>query len=383
MQTSTTITETIDDTIEANWQHVVGTMPKDFESSARELGAMKRKRVIKTPADLLRVVFLYSLCDLSIDETARRAGELGIGKITGDSILPRLRQAGDWLGHLTMGYLQERGLGQGTPGLHVWVVDATTIAAPGSMGTTWRVHMDVDLASSRITSIELTGPRGGESLIRHEAAPGRVFLADRGYAHRRGVASVSDKDAYVVVRINWQNFPLEDLEGNALDILSQAEALGPNDVGDFDAQFRYGDKVYTARLLVTRIPDEAADKAKKRAIKTAKKKGRTAAPGTLRAAHFVFVLTTLPRDCAPADQVMALYRMRWQIELVFKRLKGILNLDHLRATNEQTARAYLYGKLLAVLVVDEAENGALSFFPCGGPSLHTADLSVVPEEAGS
>lgn len=374
MQTTTTI--------EDNWQHVVDMMPQDFESSAYELSAMCRKRKIRSASDLLRVVFLYSLCDLPLDQTAARAQELGIGPLTDDSVLARLRKAGDWLGHLVLGFLRARGLGEGTPGLHVWVVDATTISVPGSKGTDWRIHMGMDLESSRITSIDLTGPEGGESLVRQQAARGRVFLADRGYAHRRGVASVSQQGAHVVVRLNWQNFPLEDLAGKAVDLLSLAEPLGPGGVGDFDVRFRHGDGVFHARLLIVRNSDEAAAKAVEKATKAASKKGRKVSPDTVRAAHFTFVLTTLGRDCAPADQVMALYRLRWQIELVFKRLKGILNIDHLRAQNELTARAYLYGKLLAALVVDEMEHGALSFFPCGHPSLRTTDLPLGSEAAG-
>jgi hypothetical protein len=365
--------------IEDNWQHVVGMMPQDFESSAYDLSAMARKRKIRSASDLLRLVFLYSLCDLPLDQTAARVKELGIGDLAGGSVLERLRKAGDWLGHLVLGFLQARGLGQGTPGLHVWVVDATTISVPGSKGTDWRVHMGLDLESSRITSVELTGPQGGETLVRHEAAPGRVFLGDRGYAHRRGVASVSQQGAYVVVRLNWQNFPLEDLAGEAVDLLSRAESLGPDGVGDFDVQFHHDDEVHQARLLIVRNSDEAAARAVQKATKAASKKGRKVSPDTVRAAHFTFVLTTLPRDRAPADQVMALYRLRWQIELVFKRLKGILNLDHLRAQNELTARAYLYGKLLAALVVDEAEHGALSFSPCGHPILRPADLALGSE----
>lgn len=325
---------------------------------------------------------MSSLCDMPIDMVALYAGELGIGHLTGESVLERLRKSVDWLGYLVMRFLQERGLGQGTPGLHVRVVDATSISAPGSEGTDWRVHMVVDLATSRISSVELTGPEGGETLVRHEAAPGRVFLADRGYAHRRGVASVSDQGAHVVVRLNCQNFPLEDLKGKPLDPLTRARKLKSGQVRDLDVQFRYEKRVYPARLLIAPIPDEAIEKAEQRATKAAKKKHHDVSPNTLDASHFTFVLTTLPRESASGTQLMALYRMRWQIELAFKRLKSILHLDHLRAKTPQTAQAYLLGKLLAALVIDEMEHGALSFFPSGQRPLHPAGLAVVPQTAG-
>lgn len=374
METSTIIAD--------NWQRVVDMMPSDFERSAYDQAAIIRRREIRTAADLLHMIFLYCVCDLPIDQVALRLQELDICHLTGESVLERLRKSVDWLGYLVMRFLQERGLGQGTPGLHVRVVDASTISVPGSTGTDWRLHMGVDLESSRITSVELTGPEGGETLVRHEAEPGLVFLVDRGYSHRRGVATVMDKSADVVVRLNWQNFPLEDLNGNPLDPVERAEGLKPKEIGDFDVQFHYCRRVYHARLVIAPIPDEAAEEAERKATKAASKKHHRVSPNTLRAAHFTFILTTLDKDTISAQEVMALYRMRWQIELSFKRLKGILNLDHLRAKNVQTAKAYLLGKILAALVIDEIEHEGLSFFPSGRGSLRPADLAVVPAGVG-
>ncbi len=51
---------------------------------------------------------------------------------------------------------------------------------------------------------------------------------------------------------------------------------------------------------------------------------------------------------------MALYRVRWQIELVFKRLKSILNMDCLRARKDSPlAEVYLHGKLLYAWIVEK------------------------------
>lgn len=50
-----------------------------------------------------------------------------------------------------------------------------------------------------------------------------------------------------------------------------------------------------------------------------------------------------------------MYRFRWQIDLVFKRLKGILALDDLRMPDPQLAQVYLHGKILATLLLQREQ----------------------------
>jgi len=65
----------------------------------------------------------------------------------------------------------------------------------------------------------------------------------------------------------------------------------------------------------------------------------------------------------PAAQSLDLYRFRWQIEMVFKRLKGLLGLDQLSAKDPHLARSALYAKLLAALLLEDLTGKFLSFSP--------------------
>src|SRR5258708_3174368 len=58
---------------------------------------------------------------------------------------------------------------------------------------------------------------------------------------------------------------------------------------------------------------------------------------------------------------------RWQMELTFKRLKSILNLDELPAKNAALAQVILFAKLLGALLVDDYTERYVSFFPWGYP----------------
>lgn len=351
--------------VEDEWQYVLNMMPADLESSALAKLALRRKRAITSAGDLLRLALCYGLCDFSLRQSAAWAELIGLGSMSDVAVLNRLRGASDWLGHLVLRWLQDRGLPSNVPRMAVRVVDATSISGPGSKGTDWRVHLGLDLAGMRIRSAEVTGAGEGETLLRHTVAPGEIVLADGGYAHREGVASVLDDGGHVVVRINWRNFPLETRRGASLDIVTCLQMLQPGELGDWPVQFRVKQRVYPVRLVALRMSQAAAKRAHKRLRRTAARKGRQVDGRSLQAARYVYIITDMDPQSLPVAEALELYRLRWQIEIAFKRLKGIVHLDHVRAKSDELTRTYLCAKLLGALIVDEMCHGALAFSPWG------------------
>jgi IS4 transposase len=74
-------------------------------------------------------------------------------------------------------------------------------------------------------------------------------------------------------------------------------------------------------------------------------------PETLEFAKYVLLFTT--RWLGSAADILECYRMRWQIELAFKRLKSLAQLGHLPKHDNRSSRAWLYGKLLVVLLAQK------------------------------
>ena len=104
-------------------------------------------------------------------------------------------------------------------------------------------------------------------------------------------------------------------------------------------------------LHARRLP---AAQARCRARAEARKKGRTVQQRTLALAEWVLLFTTLAPEGLPTETVMALYRVRWQVEIAIKRLKNILNMDHLRAKKDSVlADLYRHGKLLYAWVIEK------------------------------
>ncbi|MDD5462918.1 MAG: transposase [Methylococcales bacterium] len=59
------------------------------------------------------------------------------------------------------------------------------------------------------------------------------------------------------------------------------------------------------------------------------------------------VFTTVSEDVLEASTALNLYRTRWQVELVFKRLKSLLDMDLLRTQQDSLlGKVWITGKLL-------------------------------------
>jgi len=353
--------------LENEWQYVLNMMPADLEESAVAKLALRRRREIGSASGLLRLALAYGVCDMSLRQTAAWAELIGLGRLSDVAVLKRLKGASEWLGHLILRWLEERGLTTRVPPVPVRIVDASVICRPGSTGTDWRLHLGLDLASQRISTVELTGAEGGETLLRQPIEPGQIILGDRGYAQRGGAASVLDAGGHLVLRLNWQNFPLQGRAGGRLDLVTCLEILKPGEIGDWEVQFEHQGQLYPIRLVALRKSQAAAQKEQERIRKQARGKKRRPDQRSLRAAKFTYIITDLPKQQLPTAEALELYRLRWQIEITFKRLKGILHFDHLRAKDPDLARSYLCAKILGALIMDEMCNEALSFFPWGYP----------------
>ena len=90
-------------------------------------------------------------------------------------------------------------------------------------------------------------------------------------------------------------------------------------------------------------------------------------PDTVLFAGYVLVFTTLSEVEFEPQTILDWYRLRWQIELVFKRFKQIAQLGHLPKNDPQSARAWLYGKLFVALLVEKLLAHANSVSPWGYP----------------
>jgi len=256
---------------------------------------------------------------------------------------------------------------QAPTGRRLRAVDATTVQEPGATGTSWRVHYCIGIPDMRCDFYQISDVKGGESYKRLCVERSDVILADRGYCHREGVAHTMDQNAEVIVRLNSTSFPLLHGQDNekAFDMLLHLRELKTGQAGEWPVGFKVKSKVYNGRLCAMRKSAVAAEIAKKKAINEAKKKQRAIRAETLEFAEYVFIFTNVGEKILNVSEVLELYRARWQIELCFKRFKSLLSLGHLPKKTDTSARAWIEGKLLAVMLIEQLVDEADFFSPWG------------------
>jgi len=366
------------------WPFLLSYIPSgfDLDASAFESGALRRKREVDSASSLLRLVLAYGFCGLSLRQTAAWAQAAQLADLSDVALLKRFRHAAPWLGQILGSKLAERASPtQALPRrFHLRVVDATSISRPGSAGTDWRVHLGYNLDNLAIDSIDLTDAHGGESLLRFTAEPDEILIGDRTYATRKGLWSVRQSQAHFIVRLGWRNLPLCAPDGSPFSLLSFLRDL-PDGLPRTCSVHTAPDQFHQipaipCRLVGLRKTEAAAEAARKEALRDCSRKGRSVDPRTLEAAGYTFLLTSLDDDAASAEEVLELYRFRWQIEIAFKRLKSLLALDKLPARQPELARTFIFAKLLAALLLDDFTAQFLAFSPWGFRLAQTPTISM-------
>lgn len=370
--------------LDEDWKILVEMLPVHWERAGRLSGAVERLRGFASLQEVLRVLLMHVGCGYSLRETAVRAKAADIAAVSDVTLLNRLRQAEGWLQHLCQALLAESGVRwRGPqPRRRLRAVDGTVIKEPGPTGSQWRLHYSLLLPELQCDYVEITATQGGsvgEHLGRFPSAPGDILIADRGYCHASGVAAQSRQGADVMVRWNPSVMPLFDADGQRLALLPELrQLLTAGTIRAWAAGVQDREQYVAGRLCAVRKTAQAIAAEQRRITRREQKQGSRAKPETREYGGYVMVFTTLPESAMSAADVLEYYRFRWQVERVFKRLKSILAVGHLPKSDDQSSRAWLYGKLLVALLTQKVVRLGSTFSPWGydlGQTTHAQPLA--------
>jgi hypothetical protein len=339
--------------------------PAALSESARRHGAFARARGVKSAEDLLRLMLAYGPGGRSLRVTAAEAAACGIADVSDVALLGRFRRCAAWLTALCEQLLSEdAALASEDPGQLVRLVDGSRIEGPGK--TCWRLHLSYDPGRQRIADFAVTPMAQGERLDRTTIRPGETYIADRGYPQPHGLRKVREAGADVLVRLTWSSLNLVDAARQPIDwlrLFDQAALTGRVDIPVEVHKARGRFEPLPLRLVILPKPPEMAERARKTALRAAQKDQRQRVdPRTLAAADYIILITSLDASFSP-HLLALLYRVRWQIELAFKRLKSILHVDRLPAKDPELARAWITAHLLLALLIDRMTATVAEFSP--------------------
>jgi hypothetical protein len=232
------------------------------------------------------------------------------------------------------------------------------LTEPGSTGTDWRLHLTYDPAAQQIIGVELTDKHGGEHISRAAGSAGDLVMGDRIYGHASDVRDAQARQLQYLFRAHLQSLAVADPHGQRLEPTALMDAA---DAGRSDHAVTLperGHETVPSRLVLVALSPEQAGRARQKLRKNAKKKGKTPHALTLRLAGYLCCITSLTAEQASVEALLSWYRIRWQVELVFKRCKSLLHLDKLAKARQQLIALQVWARLLVALLVERI--GALT-----------------------
>jgi Transposase DDE domain len=360
-------------TVDENWPTILQFLPTGWEEQAKALGALRRLRKIVSAERLLRVLMIHLVDGCSLRETVARAGQGNLAAISAVALFKRLKAASQWLRWLAVGLLaRQRCLTESPKWLQKYrlrCVDATVVCEPGSSGTDWRLHYGLDPFQLSCQHFLVTQPDVGESFTNFPVGTGDILIGDRVYGALNGMRYVKKHRGDFIVRLRSKAFRCRNPEtGEEMNLLTMLGQLPEGAIGDWAVEaWVPQQRSMRLRICGIRKSKEVAEEALKRAIWKARDKGQTIDPETLELQRYVVLATSLTPEVMSAEQVTECYRIRWQIEIAFKRLKSLIGLSNLPKLDKESARAWLHGKVFAAFLVQALVDEGRHFFPWGYP----------------
>lgn len=344
---------------------LIKLLPVGYEDACYEKKAITRKRTIKSPLDLLGLILFYLSGNKSLIDVSQFALISGIGKISDVGFMKRFIKCKDWIIWLTKHILPKPVMQYKKPKwlepYQVIAIDASDIVEKGAAKRLWHLHYAVDIFSLTCSQFKITKQSTGESLTNFTLMKGCPVIADRAYGTIKSIEHCLATGGDFIIRIKNKPFNLYDSNGRKLSLAGWLRTVGET-AAELSVYIRdSGKKRIPLRVCACKKTKEEIATEKARIKKMESKKQRKLGEETVFTHNYMFVITSLPAEIT-AEEILSCYRLRWQVELVFKRLKSLLQLGSIPTKTEEAGETWINGKILLSLLT-EKYLGDIDFSP--------------------
>jgi hypothetical protein len=240
--------------------------------------------------------------------------------------------------------------------LHTKLADAFK----GSGGSASRASVKIDvlyeLLAHQLHALTVTDGRAADqgqatAIVSHLRARDLV-IRDLGYFSLEALEQIAGKEAWFLSRLSSQVavYTSTDPAAPAVALVDQVQPTVARH-GVEDLMVYLGERRLPCRLLAYHLPQEVVAQRRRHAHEMARKKGRTPTHAYLHWLQYGWYITNVKATVWAAEVVATVYRIRWQIELVFKQWKSLLHLHVLKGTRPERIRCLLYGRLITITML--------------------------------
>ena len=331
----------------SNLDEIIEYLPSNWKELAEETRAFVRVGNIKTVEELLALNMFYITNEGSFQTTSammKLAKGISVNK---NAVYERVANSGEWLRKMAEEMCKNQGASTTKPEFlgdkSVKLIDATDETTKGKNKDTWRLHYVFDLFGFSCETMELTTNKEGEKLTRHTIDEGSIYIADRIYSTMSGIEHILAHQGDFVIRFKSKAFNLYDKDGSRIELLPYLRHLKALENTDIHCFYKLNGKLRPIRFVCMKKDDVAIENSKRKmARKVSKKQEKDIQAGTIELNEYIVLITSLDYT---NEQILEIYRARWQIEQVFYRLKSLFGYDNVPSKNENTVKAWFYGKL--------------------------------------
>jgi hypothetical protein len=232
---------------------------------------------------------------------------------------------------------------------------------PGSGGSGSKagacLQMEYDFKSGSITDLCLTPANRPDVTdaqeVMNTVRRNDLVIRDLGYYAFPSLLNISAKGAFYISRLGYTTIVYERVKGKwqRLDFKVLFGYMKQYQLSQIEIDVLIGAKQkIPVRLVVQFMPDTVYEERMRKVQKIAQKKGYQPSKDYKFMARFNLFITNVPRDILPEEVVSQLYKIRWQVELVFKIWKSVIGIHHARNMKFIRWLCLLYFKLLLMLI---------------------------------
>jgi hypothetical protein len=346
------------------YKQILHILPSGWDQKVKELGALQRGREIKTAGELLRMILIYLTEGKSFAGTSallKLSSQIRMSKV---AVFKRMRNSAQWLRWLCENIYQNAGLLAQKPRWlrkkTVVLVDATQTVKSGAQKQKYLLHYSLELFTLSLREFLLTEESTGEKLQNFkDFGPQDIVMADRAYGTVPGISYLKSRGVGYVLRIQSRDIAnaVYTKKKEKIELFEQLSGLAEREIADISAYCEINGQREKIRLCAMRKDAQSETEGLERLKRSNQRQcgGKAVTDEQRRNNRYIILVTSFGKKVS-AEQVLELYRMRWQIEIAFKRLKSIFEYNELPARHSESVRAWFYGKLLLAALCETLVN---------------------------
>ena len=343
-------------------------LPEGYEKACYSEKAIQRERGISNPNDLMMLAMFHLINGTSLMEISTVASLTKLGKMSDVAFMKRFENCNDWFK-----WINERLIWDGIAKYtipewlekyRVLVNDASDVAEKGRSGRIYRLHYALDLFKMQTAQEVITDQKMGESLTNFTFKKGDLVIGDRIYSTFTGIRHCMESEADFILRLRKNSFNLYDENGSAINLLEKLQGIEEDKILNLSVYVKIDGKELTElRICAKRKPSASSERTKKTLRRRETRHQVEISDEAKEFNNYIVIVTALSSEIT-AEEILELYRMRWQVEIYFKRLKSIMDFGELPKRRPASSMAWLNGKIMVAMLIEKFVNKPI--FPQSG-----------------